>query len=63
MALYDDPGATLDNLRESVATLDQLDRDARRVLGISHPTVVGIEEALQEARAAIRARETPSGPF
>ena len=63
MALYDDPGATLDNLRESVATLDQLDRDARRVLGISHPTVVGIEEALQEARAALRARETPSGPF
>jgi len=42
MALYDDPGATLDDLPESVATLDHFARDARRVLGNSHPAVEGI---------------------
>ena len=60
MALYDDPGATLDDLPESVATLDHFARDARRVLGNSHPAVEGIEVALRESRAALRARETSS---
>ena len=57
MALYKDPGATLDDLREAVTTLDEIERTARRVLGGAHPTTVGIEEALRDARAALRARE------
>ena len=62
-ALYNDPGATLDDLREAVTTLDEIERTARRVLGGAHPTTVGIEEALRDARAVLhfvlRARETP----
>ena len=60
--LYDDPAATLDDLRESVTTLEDADRIARRVLGGAHPNVVDIERELQDARAALRARETPSSP-
>ena len=54
-----DPGATLDDLREAVTTLEETARIARRVLGGAHPTAVGIEHRLREARAALRARETP----
>ena len=32
-ALYKDPGATLDDLREAVAELEDTERTARRVLG------------------------------
>ena len=60
MALYRDPGATLDDLREAVTTLEDAARIARRVLGGAHPTTTGIEGALRNARAALRARETPS---
>ena len=59
-ALYHDPGATLDHLREAVTTLEETERTARRVLGGAHPTTVGIGGALQDARAALRARETLS---
>ena len=62
MALYKDPGATLDDLREAVTTLDEIERTARRVLGGAHPTTVGIEEALRDARAALRAREATPPP-
>jgi tetratricopeptide (TPR) repeat protein len=55
--LYGDDGATLDDLREAVATLEDTDRVARRVFGGAHPTVSGIEDDLQEARAALHARE------
>ena len=55
MALYKADSATLDDLREATTTLEDLARTARRVLGGSHPTTVGIEE---ELRAAFRARET-----
>ena len=58
-ALYEDPGATLDNVREAVTTLDETARIARRVLGGAHPTTTGIEGDLRDARAALRARETP----
>ena len=57
--LYDNPGATLDDLREAVNTLGETERIARRVLGGAHPVTVGIEGALRAARAALRARETP----
>ena len=54
-----DDGATLDDLREAVATLEDAGRIARRVLGGAHPTTTVIEAALRHARAALRARETP----
>ena len=60
-ALYHDPAAMLDDLREAVTTLEDTERIARRVLGGTHPTTEGIEYDLQNARAALRARETPSG--
>ena len=58
-ALYEDAGATLDDLREGVTTLEDTERTARRVLGGAHPLVEGIEDALRDARAALAARETP----
>ena len=58
---YLDTNATLDDLRESVTTLEEIEPSARRVLGGTHPLTTGIEHALRErARAALRARETPS---
>ena len=60
MALYKDPTATLDDLREAVTTLEDAERTARRVLGASHPTTTVIERDLRRSRAALRARETPS---
>ena len=59
-ALYNDTGATLDDLREAVTTLEDVKRIARRVLGGAHPTTESIADELQDARAALRARETPS---
>ena len=56
-ALYRDHGATLDDLREAAATFEDIDPTARRVLGGSHPLTVDIEDDLQNARAALRARE------
>ena len=55
-----DDGATLDDLREAVTTLEDLERIARRVLGGAHPIIAGIEQDLQRSRAVLRARETPS---
>ena len=59
-ALFEDPAATLDDLREAVTMLKDLAPTARRVLGGAHPTAVCIECHLRQARAALRARETPS---
>ena len=59
VAFYRDEGATLDDLREAVETLEDTARTARRVLGGAHPLTAGIENDLQNARAALRARETP----
>ena len=55
--LYKADRATLADLREAVATLEDAERIARRVLGGDHPMVVGIETCLQEARAERDARE------
>ena len=57
--IYHDPGATLEDLREAVTTLEETERTARRVLGGAHPTAKQIENSLQNARAALHARETP----
>ena len=58
-ALYEDPSATLDDLREAVTTLEEIERSARRVFGGAHPRVPAIETSLQNSRAKLRARETP----
>ena len=55
-ALYRDPGATLDHLREAVTTLEDVGRIARRVLGPSHPLVEVNDLRLRNARATARAR-------
>ena len=57
-ALCDDPGVTLDDLREAVTTLEDSERIARRVLGGAHPVTGWIEDGLRNARAALRARES-----
>jgi hypothetical protein len=50
-ALYEADGATLDDLREAVTTLEDTARIARRVLGGAHPFTVHIERTLQNARS------------
>ena len=56
--IYMDAGATLDDLREAVNTLEETERTAWRVFGGAHPLTETLEQYL---RAALRARETPSG--
>ena len=58
-ALYKDPAATLEDLREAVTTLEETLPTARRVLGGAHPFTVEVERNLGDVRAALRARETP----
>ena len=53
---YKADGATLDDLRAAVTTLEDTERIARRVLGGTHPVAGGLEYELQDARAALRAR-------
>ena len=53
-------GATLDDLREAVTTLEETDRIARRVLGCTHPLVGMIKTRLRSARKALRTREPPA---
>ena len=50
-------GATLDDLREAVTTLEDTERIARRVLGGAHPVAAGIELSLRNARSVLAARE------
>ena len=58
MALYEDPDATLDDVREAVATLEDAVRIGRRVLGGAHPMAAKMEKSLQISREALRARES-----
>jgi len=58
-ALYKDASATHDDIRKAVTTIEELERAARRVLGGAHPLTKEIERVLRDARAALRARETP----
>ena len=61
--LYSHNGAPLDDICEAVNTLEDVTRTARRIFGATHPITDSIERFLREARAALRARETPSpGP-
>jgi tetratricopeptide (TPR) repeat protein len=60
MALYQDPAATLSDLRKAVTTLEETVRVSQRVLGNLHPLTVEIGSHLTCSRATLRARETPS---
>ena len=61
-ALHEDTCATLGDIREAVAMFEDLAPTTRRVMGGTHPLTAGIEENLRDARAALRARETPPPP-
>ena len=56
-ALYADPIATLDDLREAVTMLEEIYGPARRVLGGAHPTTAAIDNYLRAARFVLRRRE------
>ena len=57
-ALYKDAGATLDDVREAVTTLEETARTAQRVFGGAHPlTTEFFEPGLQNARAVLAAHE------
>ena len=49
--------ATLDDIREAMATLEDMQRNARRVLGGAHPLTGGIDGYLQGARAVLLSRQ------
>ena len=63
ISVYDDTGATLDDLREAEATYEEIGRTARHVFGSDHPLTTGIENNLNVVRGLVRgklgARETP----
>ena len=60
MALYRDPDASLDDIREAVTTLEESERVVRRVFGGDHPLTSSIEGGLRQARALLCAREIQS---
>ena len=60
VALCKDAGATLDDLREAVTTVEDVERIARRVFGGAHPFAEEMEITLRTVRAALAAHETPS---
>ena len=53
-SLYEDPAATLDDLREAVTTLEEIETTARRVLGGAKPLTVAIERELQQSREVLQ---------
>ena len=55
-ALFRDPGATLDDVREAVATLVETARISRQVLGGAHPTTCLMENNLRTVQAVLHAR-------
>ena len=59
--LCNDGGATLDDLREAVTTLEEAERTARRVYGSAHPLAREIEGFLRKSQTALRAREESPG--
>jgi len=54
-----DDDAALDDLREAVKTLEDIEPIARRVLGGAHPLTVQIGEHLRESRAALESAQAP----
>ena len=60
--LYKDDAVTLDDLREAVTTLEEIERTARRVFGGAHPLTAGIEATLRDARLVLGGARTPPPP-
>ena len=60
--VYDDPDATLDDLREAADVIEDTARIARRVLGNTHPMTKGLEQDVSASRAELRDRETSPPP-
>ena len=58
-ALCKDPAATLDDLREAVTTLEEIEPIARRVLGSDHPITT---EIVYHVQTLLRAREASRSP-
>ena len=58
--LYVNDSAKLDDIREAVTTLEDVERRARRVFGGAHPLTTAIGRDLRRVQAALRAREAPS---
>ena len=56
-ALYNNTGATLDDLREAATTLEDTERTVRRVFGCDHPFTVQIGKSLRNSQTALHARE------
>ena len=56
-ALCNDPGATLNEFREALTTLEDIERIARHVVGGANPITMRIVALLRDARAVLRARE------
>ena len=56
-ALFYDSSATLDDLREAVTTLLDLEQTARRVFGGSHPLTLDLKRELKRASRAQRPRD------
>jgi len=59
VAFCKDDGATLDELREAVTTLEEIEQTARRVFGGAHPLTAGIEDTLRDARLVLSGARTP----
>ena len=57
--MYSDAAATLDDLREAVTTLEDVERTARRVFGGAHPITGLIEGRLYVARETLAAFDAP----
>ena len=53
-SLYLNDGATRDDLREAVTTLEELERITRRVFGGAYPITVEIKDDLRDTRAVLR---------
>jgi hypothetical protein len=62
-ALIDDPGATLDDLREAVGTLEAVAKLWKRVMGERHPEMAKVQSALATVREKLAdARASESKP-
>ena len=59
-ALCQADGATLDDVREGVETIDDTERIARRVLGDAHPFTVTVRNCRRNADVVLAAHETRS---
>ena len=55
-------GATFDDLREAVMTLEDTAQIARRVLGGAHPVTMGLGNSLRNSRAALGGSREQSPP-